>query len=72
MRRQVLEECIWPLSHEDCGAYEMDGDGVYRRPPASAEGPHPDAQEQVLGIVARTRPRPSLKPWEAPAGRSLP
>ncbi len=71
LRRQVLEECIWPLAHEDCGAYEMDSDGTYRRPTTPAEGPHPDAQEQVLGMVARTRPRPSLKPGGASADRTL-
>jgi polyphosphate kinase len=71
VRRQVLEECVWPLGHDDCGAYEMDPDGHYRRPSAPVEGPHPDAQEHVLGVVARTRPRPSLKPWDAVPGSTL-
>ncbi len=65
LRRQVLEECIWPLAHDDCGAYEMDADGNYRRPPAPTDGPRPDAQEHVLAVVARARPRPTLKPWDA-------
>jgi polyphosphate kinase len=71
IRRQVLEECIWPLLHPDCGAYEMDAEGHYRRPAAPSEGPRPDAQEHVLGVVARTRPRPSLKPWDAVPGATL-
>lgn len=65
LRRQVLEECIWPLDHEDCGAYEMESDGAYRRPPAPEGGPHPDAQEHVLGLATKARPRPTLKPWDA-------
>ena len=65
LRKQVLEECIWPLAHEDCGAYEMDADGNYRRPAAPDDGPRPDAQEHVLGVVAKTRPRPTMKPWDA-------
>jgi polyphosphate kinase len=65
LRRQVLEECIWPLAHDDCGAYEMDMDGNYRRPAPPEDGPRPDAQEYVLGVVAKTRPRPSMKPWDA-------
>jgi polyphosphate kinase len=65
LRRQVLEECIWPLDHEDCGAYEMDAEGGYRRPLAPEGGPHPDAQEHVLGLVTKARPRPTLKPWDA-------
>lgn len=65
LRRQVLEECIWPLAHDDCGAYEMEADGSYRRPPAPPDGPRPDAQEHVLGVVAKARPRPTLKPWDA-------
>jgi polyphosphate kinase len=72
IRRQLLEECIWPMSHEHCGAYEMGSDGSYRRPPAPPEGPHADAQEHLLGSVARTRPRPGLKPWELAPDRSLP
>jgi polyphosphate kinase len=64
LRRQVLEECIWPLAHDDCGAYEMDADGTYRRPPPPSDGPRPDAQEHVLGVVAKARPRPTLKPWD--------
>ena len=71
IRRQVLEECIWPLLHSDCGAYEMDAEGQYRRPAPPSEGPHPDAQEHVLGVVSRTRPRPSLKPWDAAPGATL-
>jgi polyphosphate kinase len=71
IRRQVLEECIWPLRHDECGAYEMDSDGHYVRPEPPAGGPRPDAQEHVLGIVARARPRPSLKPWDAVPGASL-
>jgi polyphosphate kinase len=65
LRRQVLEECIWPFSHDDCGAYEMDADGHYERPPTHAEGPRPDAQETVLALATKNRPRPSMKPWEA-------
>jgi len=65
LRRQVLEECIWPLAHDDCGAYEMDADGSYRRPSPPSDGPRPDAQEHVLGVVAKARPRPTLKPWDA-------
>jgi polyphosphate kinase len=65
LRRQVLEECIWPFSHDDCGAYEMDADGHYERPPAHPEGPRPDAQETVLALAIKNRPRPSMKPWEA-------
>jgi polyphosphate kinase len=64
LRRQVLEECIWPLAHDDCGAYEMEADGTYRRPPPPSDGPRPDAQEHVLGVVAKARPRPTLKPWD--------
>jgi polyphosphate kinase len=64
LQKQVLEECIWPLEHEDCGAYEMDAEGSYRRPPAPEGGPNPDAQEHVLGVVTRGRPRPTLKPWD--------
>ncbi|RYZ09687.1 MAG: polyphosphate kinase 1 [Myxococcales bacterium] len=71
IRKQVLEECLWPLNHEDCGAYEMEPDGTYRRPQLPAGGPRPDAQEQVLAVVARTRPRPSLKPWDAVPGPSI-
>jgi polyphosphate kinase len=71
IRSQILEECIWPLSSDDCGAYEMDPDGHYRRLPPAADGPRPDAQEHVLSVVARTRPRPSLKPWDAVPGPSL-
>ncbi len=65
LRKQILEECIWPLLDDDCGAYEMDAEGLYSRLPTPEGGPRPDAQEQVLGVVARTRPRPSMKPWEA-------
>ncbi len=65
LRRQVLEECIWPLAHDDCGAYEMDADGDYRRAAAPDDGPRPDAQETVLGQVAKNRPRPTMKPWDA-------
>jgi len=65
VRRQVLEECIWPLLDDDCGAYEMDAEGNYRRSAAPAGGPRPDAQEQVLGAVSKARPRPSMKPWDA-------
>ncbi len=65
LRRQVLEECIWPLAHDECGAYEMDADGDYRRPAAPDDGPRPDAQETVLGQVAKNRPRPTMKPWDA-------
>ena len=65
LRRQVLEECIWPLAHDDCGAYEMDADGTYHRPPPPSDGLRPDAQEHVLGVVAKARPRPTLKPWDA-------
>ncbi|MES1189178.1 MAG: polyphosphate kinase 1 [Myxococcales bacterium] len=65
IRRQILEECVWPYAHEDCGAYEMDADGRYRRPPAPEGGPHADAQEVVLALATKTRPRPSMKPWDA-------
>lgn len=65
LRRQVLEECIWPFSHDDCGAYEMDADGHYERPPAHHDGPRPDAQETILALATKNRPRPSMKPWEA-------
>jgi polyphosphate kinase len=65
LRRQVLEECIWPFSHDDCGAYEMDADGHYERPTAPPDGPRPDAQETVLALATKNRPRPSMKPWEA-------
>lgn len=71
IRKQVLEECIWPMAHEDCGAYQMDATGHYRRPATPAEGPHPDAQEHVLGLVTRSRPRPSLKPWDSVPGKAL-
>jgi polyphosphate kinase len=71
LRRQVLEECIWPMMSDECGAYEMEPDGHYQRPPLQEGGPRPDAQEQVLALVARTRPRPSLKPWDAVPGSSL-
>ena len=64
-RKQVLEECIWPLAHDDCGAYEMDESGHYRRPTPRADGPHADAQEHVLATVTKNRPRPSIKPWAA-------
>jgi hypothetical protein len=60
-----LEECIWPLLHDDCGAYEMDESGHYRRPPVAEDGPRPDAQEHVLSLVTKHRPRPSMKPWDA-------
>lgn len=72
IRKQVLEECIWPFVHEDCGAYEMGSDLDYRRPPTPPDGPHPDAQEQVLALVARSRPRPSLKSWEGAGGPVIP
>jgi polyphosphate kinase len=65
LRKQVLEECIWPSSHEDCGAYEMRADGHYERPAAPEDGPRPDAQESVLALVTKNRPRPSIKPWDA-------
>jgi polyphosphate kinase len=65
LRRQVLEECIWPYAHADCGAYEMDADGHYRRPVAPGDGPRPDAQESVLALATKHRPRPSMKPWDA-------
>jgi polyphosphate kinase len=65
VRRQVLEECIWPAAHQDCGAYEMDADGHYRRPDAPDDGPRPDAQESVLAQVTKNRPRPSIKAWDA-------
>jgi len=65
LRKQVLEECIWPNFHEDCGAYEMDADGHYQRPAAPADGPRPDAQEGLLALVAKNRPRLSMKPWDA-------
>lgn len=71
IRRQVMEECIWPLVSEDCGAYEMQPDGQYRQPPPPDGGPPPDAQEHVLAVVARTRPRPSLKPWDSVPGSPL-
>jgi polyphosphate kinase len=71
IRSQVLEECIWPLSSDDCGAYEMEPNGHYRRPQPPTDGPRPDAQEHVLSVVSRTRPRPSLKPWDAVPGPSL-
>jgi polyphosphate kinase len=71
LRKQILEECVWPLLHEDCGAYELSADGSYKRPAAPGDGPRPDAQEHVLSLVARTRPRPSLKPWDAVPGTSL-
>jgi polyphosphate kinase len=58
LRKQVLEECIWPASHEDCGAYEMRADGHYERPAAPKDGPRPDAQESVLALVTKSRPRP--------------
>lgn len=64
LRRQILEECLWPLAHEDCGAYEMNADGSYRRPAAHPDGPRPDAQEHVLALVTRSRPRPPVKPWD--------
>ncbi|HVY31340.1 MAG TPA: polyphosphate kinase 1 [Polyangiaceae bacterium] len=62
--RQVIEECIWPLRHDHCGAYEMLPDGSYRRAGAPA-GPYADAQEEVLALVARSRPRPTMKPWDS-------
>ncbi len=65
LRKQVLEECIWPMAHDDCGAYEMDAEGNYRRPPSADDGPRPDAQEYVLGLVTKNRPRPTMKPWDA-------
>jgi polyphosphate kinase len=68
IRRQILEECIWPMLHDDCGAYEMQPDGSYRRAAAPADGPQPDAQEHVLALATRTRPRPTLKPWDVVPG----
>ncbi len=65
LRRQVLEECIWPLAHDECGAYEMDAAGNYRRTTPPEDGPRPDAQENLLGLVAKNRPRPTMKPWDA-------
>jgi polyphosphate kinase len=65
LRRQVLEECIYPLADDDCGAYEMDATGCYRRPSPPQDGPRADAQEQVLALVAKTRPRPTMKSWDA-------
>jgi polyphosphate kinase len=65
LRRQVLEECIWPFAREDCGAYEMDADGHYKRPDTPGDGPRADAQESVLAQATKNRPRPSMKPWDA-------
>jgi polyphosphate kinase len=64
-RKQVLEECIWPFNHEDCGAYEMSADGSYHRPPTRSEGPHPDAQEHLLAVVMKARPRATTRAWDA-------
>jgi polyphosphate kinase len=64
-RKQVLEECIWPLQHDDCGAYEMDEGGHYRRLAPPDNGPRADAQEHVLALATKNRPRPSMKPWDA-------
>jgi polyphosphate kinase len=72
LRRQVLEECVWPLSHEDSGAYVMSSDGTYRRPPAPEGGPRPDAQDLVLSVVARSRPRVPAKPWDGQRGGLTP
>jgi polyphosphate kinase len=58
VRRQLVEECIRPLSDTDNGAYEMEADGSYRRPPLQPnEGGRVDAQVLVLNAVARSRPR---------------
>jgi polyphosphate kinase len=65
IRRQVLEECVWPFGNEHCRAYEMRADGSYERPPSDSEEPIPDVQEYVMSQAARSRPRPSLKPWDA-------
>jgi polyphosphate kinase len=64
LRRQVLEECIWPLNHEDCGSYEMSADGSYYRAPPRSEGPHPDAQEHLLAFATKARPRATNKAWD--------
>ncbi|HEY6079699.1 MAG TPA: polyphosphate kinase 1, partial [Polyangiaceae bacterium] len=47
LRRQVLEECVWPFGNDHCGAYEMSAEGTYRRPPSDPSEPIPDAQEYV-------------------------
>ena len=65
VRKQVLEECLGPLSNADCGAYEMDEAGQYRRAVQPSDHAGLDAQEQVLGLAAKNRPRPSMKPWAA-------
>ena len=65
VRRQILEECIWPLAHEDCGAYEMNADGSYSRPPLAGDGPRPDAQEHVLSMAIKARPRALTKSWDS-------
>jgi polyphosphate kinase len=69
IRRQLREECLAPLLGEDCGAYELQPDGHYRAPHPIGAGL--DAQEEVLALAARLRPRPSLKPWDAVPGTSL-
>ena len=43
----------------------FDADGHYERPPAHHDGPRPDAQETILALATKNRPRPSMKPWEA-------
>jgi polyphosphate kinase len=65
IRRQVLEECVWPFQNDHCGAYEMRADGSYERLPSDPTEPIPDAQEDVMSLTAKSRPRPSLKPWDA-------
>jgi polyphosphate kinase len=65
LRRQVLEECVWPFGNDHCGAYEMQTDGSYKRLPTDPDEPTPDAQEYIMSLTAKSRPRPSLKPWDA-------
>ena len=61
VQKQILEECIAPLASEQAGAYEMDASGRYRRPAGSTDSPRFEAQEQVLELTAKARPR--QKPW---------
>jgi len=57
VQKQILEECIAPLATDHCGAYEMDANGRYQRPATPAHAPRVDAQEHVLELAAKLRPR---------------
>ncbi len=57
IRRQIIAECLAPVTLDNCRIYEMQPDGSYqRRKPLAGDG-YIDAQAHTMDRVRRNRPR---------------